>query len=204
MDSALIQEWYKRKYEELKDVFSIAETLIKKRGINLKEEYPKELYEHSVHVAKYAIVIGNIFNVKYQDLIDLATGALLHDYGKSLIDPAILYKKDKLTDMEFMLIQNHPAAGYRALKKYAFNDIVMRIVLMHHEKLNGTGYPLGENNPDFLVQIVTVADVFDAIHTKRCYHDSRSLEESINIISVEKGLNPIIISKLKQTTGIEK
>ncbi len=204
MNEKSLQSWYFQKIEDAKDIFAIANALIIEKGIDLKQDYSKELLQHSEEVARLSIVVGDIFRVSYQEKIDLAMGALLHDYGKTQIDPNILYKKGTLTEMEYLLVQNHPSIGYRLLREHNFSDAVLRIVLMHHEKLDGKGYPLGEKNPDFLVQIVTLADMFDAIYTKRSYHEARSVLETIDIIGQEKGINPVIIDKVKKTASVFK
>ena len=204
MKQTSLQDWYFEKIEESKNIFSIAEALILERGINLEKVYPKELLTHSREVARLSIIAGDIFGIGFQNKIDLAMGALLHDYGKILIDPQILYKQGPLTDTEYMLIQNHPTIGYRLLRKHDFPNTVLNIVLMHHEKIDGSGYPLGEKNPDFLVQIVTVADIFDAIYKERSYHEARSILETIDMISKEDGLNPIIVDRARKTVNTFK
>lgn len=180
-----------------KNIMDLSEEMVKAEGIDLYSLYENELYIHSENVAHLSVALGMVFGLNIQELLDLGVGGLLHDYGKAFIEANILYKPDRLSNMEFYLIQGHPSRGYRELKAYNFNDTVMQIVLNHHEKLTGQGYPIGKHNLDFLVQIVTVADIFDAVHSKRSYHEERSYEKTFEIVKDEKGLNPIIVEALK-------
>ncbi len=180
-----------------------AYSYILQKEIDLKELYVDELYTHSINVAKLSVQLGLQLNVNMQELLDLAIGGLLHDYGKAFIEAKILYKPEKLNNMEYYLIQNHPSRGYKELKHWGFNKNVLMIILNHHEKLSGTGYPIGKENIPFLVQIVTVADMYDAIYSKRSYHQKRTKEEAFSILSQEKGINPIVVDALEKILNLK-
>ena len=174
-------------------VINFAKETIKSKNIDLRKKYMTELYYHSFHVAEIAVFIGQLLTLNTYELIDMATGAILHDYGKSFIDPVILYKDGPLTDEEYEEVKMHPKVGYEGLLPYHFNEQVMDIVLHHHERPDGTGYPDGISDIKLYTRIVTVSDIFDAIHQKRAYHDGKSSRETMKILKQEQGLDPVIV-----------
>ena len=95
--------------------------------------------------------------------------ALVHDIGKINIPAEILSKPSKLNEMEFSLIRNHPKTGYDILKTIDFPWPIAKIVLQHHEKIDGSGYPRGlnEDSIDEDAQIIGLADVYEALTHKR-------------------------------------
>ncbi len=124
----------------------------------------------------FAIALGErIGKYDRKTLYELGLGALLHDVGKSKIDDAIINKKGPLTSEEFNEIKKHPIYGEEILKE---TDLIPRrsylAVRQHHEKINGTGYPDGLKNGeiDEFGRITCIADVFDALTTKRSYKDA--------------------------------
>ena len=129
-------------------------------------------YSHSVNVSIYALALGKELGLDEVEMVKLGSGALLHDLGKSKISPVIINKPGKLTLEEFKEIKQHPDIGYEILKEMGETDeAVLDIVKHHHEKLDGSGYGLGLKG-DLIkleIQIVTVADIFDALTTNRSY-----------------------------------
>jgi len=106
------------------------------------------------------------------DAVTLGLGALLHDVGKSWVADFILNKQDKLTDDEFDIIKMHPAYGVKILKNIPnINSDVLRIVLEHHERCDGSGYPKGlrGNRLHLFSKIVAIADIFDALTSERIH-----------------------------------
>lgn len=153
----------------------------------------KYTFEHSINVAMLSTMIGMDLELSDSELYNLIVGAVLHDIGKIQISNAILDKPSKLTDSEFRSIQNHPLYGVQLSNGLeSVNDDIRRIILQHHEKLNGTGYPNGLNNNkiDPLAKIVTVSDIFDAVASNRSYHTAKSTYKSMLIVQgdAEKGL----------------
>ena len=129
-------------------------------------------FSHSVNVAVLSLVIGRVMNYDQKRLFELGTGALLHDIGKALIPTEILNKPGKLTDEEFAIMQQHPQLGYDILKNYFEMSAVSRaVVLGHHEKINGSGYPrhIDHEGIHEFARIVSIADVYDALTSDRCY-----------------------------------
>ena len=105
-----------------------------------------------------------------------------------------------------MIIECHPQLGYIVLKNLGFNDNVTDIVHYHHERLDASGYPerLSGNKINICTQIVSIADVFDALTTKRVYHQKRSADQAFEIMKQQKGLNQIAIFILEEIMHKQK
>ena len=188
---------------DIETVLSLSQGIIESKGIMLKNSYSSDLYRHCENVAKLSVRLGIFYNLNLQELTDLGVGGYLHDYGKISITDNILNKPSGLSDMEFYLMQAHPSRGYRDLKKYGFNTSIMDIVLKHHEKLDGSGYPSALSDLSILVQIVTVSDMFDAIHSKRSYHDPVTIEGTIKVLEGSPGLNQTVVKVLSDLLSEE-
>jgi HD-GYP domain-containing protein (c-di-GMP phosphodiesterase class II) len=108
----------------------------------------------------------------------LTLGALLHDIGKIHVPNAILYKPGKLSAEQMLRMRNHPQYGRRTLSGMEFLEGASRVVTQHHEKWDGSGYPLGlaGKEIDRKARIVAVADAFDAMTSDRVYHAGGSCE----------------------------
>ena len=191
---------YKMLEEKRKKVSSLALRIIGEQGLDLRSLYNDELYRHSEDVADIAVTLGLMMEMNLYDCITLSVGGYLHDFGKNVIISDILYKKGPLDDAEYQLVQGHPSFGYRELRKpcYNFDEKVLEIVLYHHEKLNGKGYPTGNTSASLLVQIVTIADMYDAIHQPRSYHGYRTVDETMDLMKASEGLNPVILMILSE------
>lgn len=114
-------------------------------------------------------------------LKQFALGGLLHDVGKKLIPLGVLNKAGPLTPEEWDLMKSHPGTGLELLQNMGVPVPVTDIVGMHHEKLDGSGYPnqLTKDDIPMHVQIATVADIFNALTTARCYHRKRTRFEAL-------------------------
>jgi HD-GYP domain-containing protein (c-di-GMP phosphodiesterase class II) len=125
-----------------------------------------------------------------QDKIEgIRITALIHDIGKIGIPAEILSKPSKLNEMEFGLIKNHPKIGYDILRKIDFPWPVAEIVLQHHEKMNGSGYPRGLKGDKILLEakIIGVADVVEAMSSHRPYRPTLGIDAAMEEISKNKG-----------------
>ncbi|MDA8219088.1 MAG: HD-GYP domain-containing protein, partial [Dehalococcoidales bacterium] len=133
---------------------------------------------HSERVANYAIKIGEQMGLERKDIIDLHLGALLHDIGKIGLPDTILRKRGPLTDKEWEQIRNHPRTGFEILQGIEFLDGPSQIVVCHHERFDGKGYPLGLARKDIplLARIFAVADTFDAMTSDRPYRPAEGIE----------------------------
>lgn len=177
--------------KEVKDITSkiMCDSYIK--GLMEKEkEYSYSLMLHGISVAMYAGAMAIHFNQKHKMIIPLESvirGALIHDIGKVDVNKQILEKKERLTVEEYEHIKQHTDYGYKYVCENCekLGSIEKDIVLLHHEKLNGSGYPTGSKCIPFYVQLVTVADMYDALVSKRAYKRMYSHEEAIDILKQE-------------------
>lgn len=186
------------------EIVNIAQKEIQAAGICIKEILGREVYRHSLNTCRISLRIATEFEFNLQEKIDLAMGALLHDIGKSCVSQEILNKEETLTKDDRMLIECHPQQGYLYLKPFKFNQKVLDIVHYHHERLNGDGYPesLNKKQIDILVQIVSVADVYDALTSDRVYHKAKTPETAFKILEDDNGLNQIVVKILKNTYNL--
>lgn len=129
------------------------------------------IYAHSLNVAMISRMLGKWLSLDAEQLDILTLAAALHDVGKFLIPDEILNKQGKLTDEEFDLIKQHPVLGYDFLKSQDVNYHVKQAALMHHERCDGSGYPLGLSSGeiDNFAQVIAIADVYDAMTAARKY-----------------------------------
>lgn len=156
--------------------------------------YLKERHEytltHSINVCVLALTFGRHMKLHRTELELLGLGALLHDIGKLRIPSEILDKPGRLTKEEFDIMKSHPQEGYKILKPDAqFPVESLEIVLHHHERINGKGYPSQFNRDDItlITKMASIVDVYDAITSDRCYHDGISPYKALqNIYSWTK------------------
>ena len=128
-------------------------------------------YAHSLNVAIISRIIGKWLHFSNEELDTLTLAGLLHDIGKTKIPDEVLNKDGKLTDEEFQMIRNHPKYGYDILKPQPLNSHIKKAALMHHERCDGSGYPMGltmEEIDDYAL-IIAIADVYDAMTAARSY-----------------------------------
>lgn len=168
------------KLQELNNNEHLAYIETLRRTVDAKDKYTRG---HSDRVAQYSILIGKKLGLSYEDLETLRIGGLFHDIGKIGIPDNILLKTSKLTDYEYDEIKKHPSIGAYILENSKIFANIIPIVLHHHERYDGKGYPYnlkGEDIP-YMARIVAISDTFDAMTSKRCYRDSLS----INIVKEE-------------------
>lgn len=144
-------------------------------------------FSHCVNVSVFFIGLWlMIGNGSESDLQECALGCLLHDVGKSEIDDRILNKPGRLTDTEFAVMQGHPQLGYNLMQGH-IPDRALEVILHHHEKVNGRGYPHGlkEDQIGDCVKISTIADVYDALTTERPYANARTPFKALLLMKEE-------------------
>jgi HD-GYP domain-containing protein (c-di-GMP phosphodiesterase class II) len=146
--------------------------------------------QHTRNVAILAVQIGEQLGLSPIRLRTLAVGGLLHDMGKLSVPNRILQKPGRLEDDEFTVIRRHPSWGDELLGELGgFPQAVRRLVLGHHERLDGGGYPQGlaADEIDLETRILTVADVFDALVSQRVYRDAWPKERALALLHEETG-----------------
>ena len=142
------------------------------------ETRDSETHGHSERVVTYSLRLGREYGLDSELMKALEFGSLLHDIGKIGVPDAILRKPAKLTDEEWVRMREHPMHGQQILRGIEFLEGPSRVVLQHHEKWDGSGYPLGLRGEDIDIcaRIFAVADAFDAITSDRVYRRGKSYE----------------------------
>ena len=152
---------------------------------------------HQNRVSHLCCLIAEKLSLPQTQIKGLRLGAMIHDIGKIYIPAEILNRPGKLTAAEFEMIKSHPEVGYDIIKNIAFPWPVAEMILQHHERLDGSGYPKGLKGNAIILeaQILTVADVVEAITAHRPYRASLSLDVAIDDIKKYKGIyyNPDIV-----------
>ncbi len=148
---------------------------------NIAEYKDRYTIGHSFRVSKYSVLIGKKLNLSRENLKILKIGSMFHDIGKISISNYILLKAGKLTDKEYYQIKQHPLTGAHMFYPTSIYKEIIPIVKFHHENFDGNGYPahLKCYEIPLLVRIVTIADTFDAMTSKRTYRDSLPLDTVI-------------------------
>ena len=145
---------------------------------------------HQRRVADLAGAIAVEMNLPLERINALRMAAAIHDLGKISVPAEMLSNPTKLTDLEFTIIKTHVQSGYDILKDIDFPWPVARIVLEHHERVNGSGYPNGLTGDHVLMEsrILSVADVVEAMASHRPYRASLGIEAALKEISKNKGI----------------
>lgn len=178
-------------------------TLVEKRDDNTGG-HVRRTSRYAELLAKELRARGYYKDILTKDFIkNLKMTAPMHDIGKISVPDAILQKPGKLTDEEFAIMQRHTVDGGNIIKETfgdveaeAYREMAYQVAMYHHEKWNGKGYPEGlkETEIPLCARIMAVADVFDAVSSKRCYRDALSKEECYRIIEEGSGrdFEPVI------------
>ncbi len=145
---------------------------------------------HQRRVSQLAIAIGKEKSFSYDRLKILKIASALHDIGKIHVPAEILNKPVGLSEYEMALVKNHPQVGFEILKSVSFPGPVAKIVSQHHERINGSGYPYGIKGKDIIMEsrILGVADVVEAMSSRRPYREAYSIGVTLDEIVKYKGI----------------
>ena len=151
-----------------------------------------ETGNHVLRVSEYASLLGTLAGMNREEADDLKVASPMHDVGKIGISDLVLNKPGRLTDDEFIIMQQHTFMGYHIFHKSSLPvlQLAAEIALNHHEKWNGEGYPnriAGEKIP-FSARITSIVDVFDAITHARVYKTAWTMEESFKFMQENSGI----------------
>jgi putative nucleotidyltransferase with HDIG domain len=155
--------------QTLQEIVLNREILSSLVDLRVRDEYT---YAHSANVMSLALLMGVTLGYPVEKLRLLGIGALLHDIGKNLIPDFILNKAGKLTEAEFSVMRTHPEKGLRLIQNHRWaTPEIKGIVLHHHERWDGKGYPYGLKGEDIpeMARVVAVCDVWDALISNRVY-----------------------------------
>ena len=144
---------------------------------------------HQRRVARLAVIIGRELALSEHDLEGLQIASVVHDVGKIRIPAEILTKPSRLDPVEYDLIKTHAQTGYEILKNIRFPWPIADIVVQHHERLDGSGYPKGLKGDDILLEakILALADVVESMSTSRPYRHSLGIDIAIDEITTNRG-----------------
>jgi PAS domain S-box-containing protein/putative nucleotidyltransferase with HDIG domain len=154
--------------------------------VEIKDRYTAG---HQIRVAKIAEAIAREMNQDEEQVRVTRIAGIIHDIGKIYVPADILSRPGRLNDLEFEIIKTHAQYGYDILKTIDFPWPIAQVVLQHHEKLDGSGYPNGIKGKDILLytRILTVADVVEAMASHRPYRSALGLDKALEEISRNKG-----------------
>ncbi|WP_145950148.1 HD-GYP domain-containing protein [Paenibacillus sp. Y412MC10] len=151
--------------------------------VEVRDQYTAQ---HSSNVAKYAIAVARSMGLSEEDCRDIYAGCILHDIGKIYVPDDILLKKGRLTEDEYNVLKEHPLKGYQIIESFKElkSSTVQDIVLYHHERYDGMGYPMGLSRDEIplAARIVSICDAYDAITSTRTYRKASSPVKAISII----------------------
>lgn len=145
---------------------------------------------HSSRVAFYSLMLAQKLGLGADAVTGILIAAYLHDIGKIYVEDEILNKPGKLTSLEFESIRRHPEMGVASLSAVEFPWEVKESILYHHERYDGSGYPAGLKGDDIPIgaQVIAIADFFDAMTSDRSYRPAWSQEQTLAIITNNKGV----------------
>jgi putative nucleotidyltransferase with HDIG domain len=153
---------------------------------------------HSERVSRYATALASVAGVAQREIDDIRVGALLHDIGKIGIPDNILLKRESLTPDEWSIIRTHPEMGFRILEPLRHFRDAAEIVLRHHERWDGTGYPVKLSGREIPLgaRIFSIADAFDAVTSDRPYRAGASVGAALHEIETGAGtqFDPDLVS----------
>jgi putative nucleotidyltransferase with HDIG domain/PAS domain S-box-containing protein len=152
---------------------------------------------HQFHVSKLAHSIAVEMGLPREQAEGIRVSGLVHDIGKIAVPIEILSKPGKISEHELNIIRTHPQVGYNILKEIEFPWPVAQIVLEHHERLDGSGYPQGLAGDSIMLEarIISVADVVEAMSSHRPYRPTLGIDKALEEISLNKGIlyDPLVV-----------
>jgi HD-GYP domain-containing protein (c-di-GMP phosphodiesterase class II) len=169
-----------------------------------KDEYTSL---HSLNVCVLSLFFGRSLNLPEEQLHTLGLGALLHDVGKLKVPTEVLNKPGRLSTEEFGVMKQHTVFGYELMKNRGeLSNNALDIIIQHHERLDGSGYPynLGHGQISHFSKLVSIVDVYDAITSKRVYHEETTPFNALNDIYKhrEKEFDANLVEQFIKCLGI--
>ncbi len=190
--------------EVIADILKNPDVQVSLNDIASNDEYT---FTHSVSTMVYALMIARKLDYSKPMLGVLGIGTLLHDVGKMIIDSAIMYKSGKLTNQEYEYVKMHALYGYQTLRRIpTLPEQARLIAYMHHERLDGSGYPQGLRGEELneFIRITAIADVYDALTTDRCYRKKWPANKAMDFLieKSEKEFDPVLVGLFTQQLAV--
>lgn len=182
-----VQELAKMVNELVDELLSSRNDLINLKDVRLQDEY---LFAHSVNVCALSIMLASKVGYTKDKVKSIGLGALLHDFGKVIISPSLLQKESNLSPEEVLELKKHTLYGYNILKDDpTINSTVKIAVLMHHENLDSSGYPLGLSGDKihYSARIVAICNLFDNIISDKKFKMALSTADAVEQLSCSVG-----------------
>jgi len=183
-----LEKEHKRAEEELKETLEKLRRTMKGTiyamalTVEMRDPYTAG---HQRNVANLAWAIAREMGLSEGEIEGIHLAAAIHDVGRTSIPAEILSKPSSLTDIEFLMVKRHPQVGYDILKMVEFPWPIAQIVLQHHERMDGSGYPQGLSGKDIVLgaRILAVADVVEAMASHRPYRPAHGVNKALEEIS---------------------
>ena len=176
---------------QIRDLSTYMSSLISENEVVLREMFETlrhdyHTYTHVYNVASYSLLLAKAIGITEEvELREISMAALLHDLGKLRIPLHILNKKGRLTDQEWAVIQRHPSDGFLALAiRSDLTESQLMMVYQHHEKLDGSGYPVGADRTDIhpYARLCAVVDIYEALTSNRPYRNPATKYEAMEYL----------------------
>lgn len=179
-DNMYKQKIYAKPSNQRKTIDAVLKTLYEKDKLS---------EEHSQNISRYAKALAKKMDLKSYEVERVETAALLHDVGKIIISKEILTTPNKLTEYEYNEIKKHPEIGYRILNSVPELSEIAEIILYHHERIDGKGYPKGLKGEEIplISKIISICDAYDAMVNTRLYRKPLSIKKAIKELLDNKG-----------------
>ncbi len=178
----------KNKFRDFKNYGKTYDYIIELIGNNIAINN-FETHEHRCRVAEISVLIGNTMGLEKRLIDALRWGAFLHDIGMVIVPEYIFKKPSELNKNEYSIIKKHPAFGFKLIDDFELLKLSSEVVLNHHEKYDGNGYPEGKKGKGIplLARIFSVSDAYDAMTGKRYYRLSIGHDEALKEIKINSG-----------------
>jgi len=167
-------------------------------------------FVHSLQVASLTLLLhSEVYTLSRDEMLDVGTGAILHDFGKIFVPQDILNKSGKLTDAEVAVLKRHPEEGYAYLQqKTTLSPVSLAIIRLHHERCNGSGYPLGLEARDIprSAQVAGVADVYCILTTDKNGNRTMPPHIAVQLMrnEMKDAFSPVLLNALEKIVCTEE
>ena len=185
-----------RVFKEARQMYSL---------VQLVETSEFSTLKHAMNVSKISGIIGTALGFSDGELHKIRTAAFLHDIGKNRVPASLLFKPGKLTEEEMKIVRNHPLDGAEITLQVAGFKEIATVIKHHHEKYDGTGYPgrLGGEKIPLFSRIISIADAYDAMVSRRIYSEAKSSREALDEIHRCSGtqFDPMLVNVFSAVSG---